>query len=451
MHERRKGAATRLTRRSFIKGGALAVVAASRLNTFGLSYLKAVSAIIYVCPPCGLNCDKLEFDKPGTCPNCGMTLIEKPETKPGAHLGVEKLMEAYKAPGLSVAIIDNFKIVDTRVYGVTEVGGATPVTPHTLFQAGSVSKVVAAVGALSLVELGKLSLDEDVNRKLKSWKVPGNEFTKEQKVTLRRILSHSAGLTVHFFPGYAVGEPLPTLPQILDGVRPANTAPVRVDFVPGTRWRYSGGAVVIEQQLMIDVTGKPFPQIMRETVFDKLNMTDSTYEQPLPPSRMASAARGTYENGKSVPGGWHVYPEMAAGGLWTTPNDLAKLAIEIALSKQGKSNRVLSEPMTGEMLKVQMPRVEEIALGNEQHRDRMGLGFFLGDETRPDLFGHIGEDQGFQAMLTMFADTGQGAAVMSNSDYGIMLGDFVFDQIAKEYNWKSYVPSDRPHAKVAAL
>src|SRR5262249_242657 len=140
-------------------------------------------------------------------------------------------------------------------------------------------------------------------------------------------------------------------------------------------------------------------------------------------------------------------PEMAAGGLWTTPSDLARLAIEIARSKQGKSNRVLSETMAREMLKVQMPRVEELVLGNEQHRDRMGLGFFLGDEARPDLFGHIGNDEGFQAMLMMYGETGQGAAVMANSPYGIMLGDFLLDRIAQEYHWRNYFPSDRPHAR----
>jgi CubicO group peptidase (beta-lactamase class C family) len=205
--------------------------------------------------------------------------------------------------------------------------------------------------------------------------------------------------------------------------------------------------VLIEQQLMIDLSGEPFPQLMREIVFDKIGMNDSTFEQPLPSSRLGLAASGTVANGKAVPGKSHVYPEMAAGGLWTTPSDLAKFAIEIALSKQGKSNRVLTQTMTREMLRPQMPRVEEIALGNEQHRDRMGLGFFLGDETRPDLFGHIGDDEGFQAMLIMFGDSGQGTAIMANSEYGIMLGDFVCEEIAKEYGWKGYVPSDRPHAQ----
>ena len=446
------GKNTSLTRRSFVILAA-SLAPAYKLDPFyNLLMPPEQTKKTYVCPPCGLNCDKLEFDKPGTCPVCRMTLVEKAATESGEngstqHLTVEKLMGIYNIPGLSVAIVDNFKIAATRVYGVTEAGATTPVTPRTLFQAGSISKPVAAAGALYLVEQGNLSLDEDVNRKLKSWKLPENEFTKEQKVTLRRIMSHSAGLTVHGFPGYAVGQALPTLTQVLNGDKPSNTVPVRVDSFPGTRWRYSGGGVLIEQQLMIDLSGEPFPQLMREIVFDKIGMNDSTFEQPLPSSRLGLAASGTLANGKTVPGKSHVYPEMAAGGLWTTPSDLAKFAIEIALSKQGKSNRVLTQTMTREMLRPQMPRVEEIALGNEQHRDRMGLGFFLGDATRPDLFGHIGDDEGFQAMLIMFGDSGQGTAIMANSEYGIMLGDFVCEEIAKEYGWKGYVPSDRQHAQ----
>jgi len=185
---------------------------------------------------------------------------------------------------------------------------------------------------------------------LKTWKVPENEFTKEQKVTLRRLLSHTAGLTVHGFPGYDVDAPLPTVGQILNGEKPANTDPIRVDFVPGTKFRYSGGGVTIEQLLMMDVTGKEFPALMHETVLDKIGMTASSYEQPLPPARAALTADGTYQDGKPVHGRWHIYPEMAAAGLWTTPTDLAKFAIEIAKSWNGKSNRVLSQKTVEEML-----------------------------------------------------------------------------------------------------
>ena len=231
------------------------------------------------------------------------------------RLDLQKLMQLYKVPGLSIAVIDNFQIVWTKAYGVIEGGSATPVTSRTLFQAGSISKPVAATGALYLVEQGKLSLDENVNQKLKTWKVPENEFTKNEKVTLRRLMSHSAGLTVHGFPGYDVNDPMPTLVQIFNGETPANTGSIRVDLVPGTQVRYSGGGVTIEQQLMMDVTGKPFPALMREIVLDKIGMTDSSYEQPLRPAQAAMTASGTYPDGKVVHGRWHIYPEMAAAGL----------------------------------------------------------------------------------------------------------------------------------------
>jgi CubicO group peptidase (beta-lactamase class C family) len=337
------------------------------------------------------------------------------------RLSLPELMKIYKVPGLSVAVIDDFKIAWAKAYGVTEAGSDTPVTVHTLFQAGSISKPVAATGALYLVEHGKLSLDENVNDKLKTWQVPENEFTKDQKVTLRRLLSHSAGLTVHGFPGYEVGAPIPTLVQILNGEKPANTAPVRVDFIPGTKARYSGGGITIEQQLIIDVTGEPFPQFMRETVFDKIGMNDSTYEQPLPPARAAMAATASHADGMVVPGKWHIYPEMAAAGLWTTPTDLGKFAIETALSKQGKANHILSEAMTRERLN---PQIENI-----------GLGFFLGDGGNPAEFGHDGDDEGFQARLIMFADSGKGVALMVNSDAGLTMASFLEESIAKEYGW----------------
>lgn len=343
------------------------------------------------------------------------------DAEPPTRLSIEQLMQLYKVPGLSVAVVDNFKIAWAKGYGVTEAGSHNPVTIHTLFQAGSISKPVAATGTLSLVQQGKLSLDQNVNDRLKSWQVPDNEFTKDQKVTLRRLLSHSAGLTVHGFPGYPVGSPVPTLVQIFNGEPPANTAPIRVELVPGTKFQYSGGGVTIEQQLLIDVTGRPFPEFMREVVLDKIGMSDSTYEQPLPAARAAMAATGTHADGMAVAGKWHVYPEMAAAGLWTTATDLARFGIEIALSKQGKANHVLSESMTREMLKPQI--------------DQAGLGFFLGQYKNPEEFGHNGDDEGFEAVLIMFADSGKGVAVMANSQNGIALANYLIRSIAKEYAW----------------
>jgi CubicO group peptidase (beta-lactamase class C family) len=338
--------------------------------------------------------------------------------EPPLRLNLDELMRAYNVPGLSVAVIDNFQIVGTKSYGALASGSSTPVATTTLFQAGSISKPVAAAGALYLVEHGKLSLDENVNQKLKTWKVPENEFTATEKVTLRRLMSHTAGLTVHGFPGYDVNALLPTLVQIFNGEKPANTPPIRVDIVPGTKERYSGGGVTIEQQLMIDVTGTPFPAFMRQFVLDKIGMIHSTYEQPLPPAR--AAATGTYADGKPVHGKWHIYPEMAAAGLWTTPTDLCKFAIEIALSKKGKSNRVLSEKMAREMLTPVL--------------DQAGLGFFI-EKDNPGYFGHNGADEGFQALLTIDAETGKGAAIMANSDNGINVATFLLRNIAKAYGW----------------
>ncbi len=209
-------------------------------------------------------------------------------------------MQVLHVPGVSIAVLDGGKL-EACGYGVTATGGK-PVDSATLFQAQlSISKHVAALVALHLVDDGKLSLDEDVNRKLRSWKVPENEVTKTEKVTLRRLLNHSAGLTVHGFAGYERGVPVPTLPQLLDGVKPANSAPVRVDLVPGTQWRYSGGGYEVVQQLILDVTGKPFEELARAFVFTPLGMTRSTFEQPLPSSMESNAAAGHRNDGALRP------------------------------------------------------------------------------------------------------------------------------------------------------
>ena len=201
-------------------------------------------------------------------------------------------MKERNITGLSLAIIDGGKIVKEQGYGFTDKGRKAPVTSSTLFQAGSVSKPVAALGALHLVDKGALSLDEDVNTKLRTWTVPQNKFTDAHKVTLRLILSHTAGMTVHGFPGYVVGKPMPTLTQMLNGEKPANTAAIRVNQIPGSQWRYSGGGYQVMQQLLVDVTKKPFPQFMDEAVLRPFGMASSTYSQPLPEGMAARAAKG---------------------------------------------------------------------------------------------------------------------------------------------------------------
>lgn len=349
-------------------------------------------------------------------------------------MAIADRMAHYKVPGVSIAVINDGKIEWAKGYGVTEAGGSTPVKPETMFQAASISKPVAAMGMLALVEKGLLSLDEDVNAKLKSWKVPENDFTKEQKVTLRRLASHSAGLTVHGFRGYAADEAVPTAVQLLDGQKPANSAPVRVDVLPGSLWRYSGGGITVMQVLMGDVTGKPFPALMRELVLDKIGMKNSTYEQPLTTEYAMRAASGHRSNGQMIKGKWHTYPEMAAAGLWTTPTDLAKFAIEIQQSKAGKSNKVLSQTMIAQML-------------TKQSGD-YGLGIGVGGEGSKASFSHGGSNEGFKCNLFAYSETGQGAVVMTNGDLGGQLASEIFRSIAREYGWPDFKPAERTVVKV---
>ncbi len=349
--------------------------------------------------------------------------------QPLAPMSIADRMAHYKVPGVSIAFFDHGQIIWTRAYGFADVAAKKPVTPDTLFQAASISKTASALAALRLVQEGKLNLDEDVNVKLRTWKVPENEFTEKEKVTLRRILSHSAGLSVHGFPGYAAGAPLPTLVQILDGQKPANTEPIRVDVVPGTLWRYSGGGFVVLQTLLGDVTGKPFPQIMNELVLKPAGMTHSTYDQPLPKNLWPEAATAYRANGDPIQGGWHRYPEMAPAGLWTTPSDLARMAIEIENEYTGKSSKILSQSMARQMLTHQF--------GN------WGLGFGLASPGAKPTFGHGGANEGYRCNFEAHTDTGQGLVVMTNSDSGGELTNEIFRAVAKEYAWPDYHPVER--------
>jgi CubicO group peptidase (beta-lactamase class C family) len=337
---------------------------------------------------------------------------------------IEQRMQVHGVPAVSVAVIQDGRIEWAKAYGFADLESRRPATTSTLFQAASISKPVAAIGALRLVQEGKLALDEDVNAKLRTWKLPANELTGRRPVTLRLIMTHSAGTTVHGFPGYAPGTEVPTVAQLLDGQKPANTAAVRVDIEPGSRWRYSGGGTTVMQLLMTDVTGEPFPSLMRRLVLGPAGMTASTYEQPLAASRAAQAATGYRSATTAVTGRYHTYPEMAAAGLWTTPTDLARLVIEIQRSLAGASNKILSRETTAAML----------TRGVGSH----GLGPGLdgaGDSLR---FGHGGANEGFRATFTGFATRGQGAVVMTNSDGGSAVAAEIIQSIAREYAWPGF-------------
>lgn len=330
-------------------------------------------------------------------------------------------MARLHVPGLSVAVIRGGEIEWVKGYGVARPDGAA-VTPQTLFQAGSVSKPVAAMAALKLVESGRLELDRDVNTMLKSWKLQKDDLNSP--VTLRQLLSHTAGVTVHGFPGYAAGARVPTVVQVLNGSPPANTRLVRVDQRPGSAWRYSGGGYTVAQLLMTERSGLAFPDLLRDSVLQAVGMADSTYQQPLPAALQPRAAAPYDSDGKPIAGGAYTYPEMAAAGLWTTPTDLAKLAIEVQRSAAGQSNRVLSQSMTNLML-------------NPVKNDD-GLGWFVDGEGQARSFSHNGGNTGFQTVMAAYTERGDGAVVMTNGDAGSGLATALLAAIANEYGWPGY-------------
>lgn len=350
---------------------------------------------------------------------------------PSGH-SLEDRMRHYNVPGVSIAIIYDSRIEPLQTYGIADADLQVPVDTSTLFQAGSISKTVAAMAALRLAERGTIDLDSDVNRWLRSWKVPRSRFTATHKVTVRRILRHSAGLSVPGFMGYHVDDPAPTLRQILDGLRPANSAPVRNDTVPGHRWHPSGGGYVVLQQLLEDVSRQSFVALARELVLDPVGMRTSTFENPLPVWRVPDAAAGHDPLGRPISGKRRVYPEMAAAGLWSRPADLARFAIAIQRAAAGDSTGPVSPSLAARLL------TPDTLLSLGGHR--WGLGLTLEGAGDTERFGHAGADEGFISQMVAFRRGGLGAVVMTNGDRGGALAQEIIRAIATEYEWPALQP-----------
>jgi CubicO group peptidase (beta-lactamase class C family) len=313
---------------------------------------------------------------------------------PAAH--VATLMRR-PAKVCGVAVIEDFELAWSQV------GGAPP---DTLFQAGSISKPVTALAALELVACGELDLDDDVNGWLTGWQVPGPD-----RVSLRQLLGHTSGLGVSFYPGYPQGADAPTLRQSLDGEPPAATKPVRVTAAARGKFGYSGGGYAVVQQLITDVTGRPFAAAAQDLVLGPLGMTSSTFAQPLPADLRRQAARPD----------WHVYPESAAAGLWTTAGDLGRFACAVAAAAAGRSSPVRHEtaaelvsagtrvPVKGEWMMLPL-------VGLPRPRS-CGLGMFGFGDGR---FGHIGGASSFFSVLIASAKDGGGAVVMTASNPSLL-------------------------------
>jgi CubicO group peptidase (beta-lactamase class C family) len=340
-------------------------------------------------------------------------------------------MAYYHIHGVSIAVIHNYKIEWAKGYGWADDSLKIPVTTQTLFQAGSISKSLNSVGVLKLAQDKKIDLYTDINTYLSGWKFPYDSLSKGKKITIANLLSHTGGLTVHGFGGYEKGDTIPTIEQVLDGKKPANSPAVRSMYEPGLKYEYSGGGITISQLIVMDITHEPYDKWMYDNVLKPLGMTASTYQQPPTDKDPKLISAAYYPNGKEVKGKYHIYPEQAAAGLWTNPTDLCKYIIETQLAYEGKSHKVLSQQMTSLRL---TPYVDKNA----------ALGVFI--DSYPDgtkYFEHGGVDEGFISQYYGSLEDGNGLVIMVNTANGGSLIPEIVNSIAKVYGFK-----DLNHSKI---
>ncbi len=334
---------------------------------------------------------------------------------------IESRMKELNVPGVSIAVFDNNKILWAKGYGKKNKEAGTEVNENTIFQAASISKPFASVATFKLIEEGKISLNENVNLKLKRWHVPNNDFTKTEKVTPGRIMSHTSGLSTSGFQGYKKNDSIPSLIDILQGSKITNSEPVRVVQKPGESELYSGGGMEVLQMLLEDVSQKEFSPLLDNLILKPVKMNNSSFVYPLPKKLDNLTANGYDENGKVIDDGYHIYPEKAAAGLWSNPTDLALFMIALGKSYRGEDNGLLKQ----ESAKTMMTRVPNAG----------GIGIGIDGEGNAFRFRHTGGNAGFVCYAVSFADIGRGAVIMTNSDNGFPLIHEITRAISKEYNW----------------
>ncbi|WP_265569625.1 serine hydrolase domain-containing protein [Sphingomicrobium nitratireducens] len=337
---------------------------------------------------------------------------------------IEALMAHNHVPGVQVTLIDDWKIVATRAYGLADAQSGRGNTPTTRFQAASISKPVATMAMLALVEAGTLDLDAPINSQLESWRLP--DLEDEAAVTLRRLLSHTAGTSVWGFAGYGATDALPTTVQILDGVPPANNEAVRVVLEPGAQNRYSGGGFTIAELAAEDRAGEQLDRIAERLVFAPLGMDASSFAMADTFGEDVAIAHAHDGEGKLLDGLYHRYPEQAAASLWTTSDDIARFAIALGRASKGDEGLPLEPEMARTMLTPVM--------------DGYGLGIGTGGEGADVHFTHSGSNAGFKSVFFLFPETGDGIVVLTNGDRGSSIFVSALLTAAKEMGWGGFEP-----------
>ena len=343
---------------------------------------------------------------------------------PHADQHLADRMRYYGVPGVSIALIERGSLAWAQGYGVCDEITAIPVTSGTRFPIASITKPIVGLAVLRLVQQGVLDLDSDVNRYLTSWKLPESVHMHETKVTLRHLLSHGAGTSTYGFWGYRPTSSIPTLVQVLDGVPPANSVPVRVVRPPGSQWSYSGGGYCIIQQLLSDVMGQPFPNVLADLVFAPLEMHASICTVLPAAEHETLCAHGHDATGAPIEGHWRAHPEMASAGVWSTPADIARLAMALQRAHAKEAHAVLVPELVKQMFSPQI--------------SNWGLGVAIDNAGATARFAHGGAVIGFRSYLVAYVERGQGAVITTNGDRGDELCVEILHSLARVYNWPEY-------------
>jgi len=347
----------------------------------------------------------------------------------GKPYNIRERMKHYNVKGLSIAVVKNYKLVWAKGYGWADEKEKRAVTTKTLFKPGSISKSLNAVGVLKLVQDHKLDLYKDINEYLRSWKFPYDSLSNGKKITLANLLSHTGGLSVYGgFPGYNSNGKIPSVPEILDGAAPANTPPVRSLFEPGQGFQYSGGGTIISQLIITDVTKQPYEKFMSDSVLKPIGMIHSYYSAAPPAGdKLKKIASGYTKDGVEADATFHVYPEQAPMGLWTTPTDLCNYLVETQLAYEGKSSKVLHQEMARLHL---TPYIDNSS----------ALGTFVQERNGAKYFFHDAGNEGYRGLYFGSMEGGNGFVAFVNSDDGDIIIELL-NSVASVYNWKGF---DKP-------
>ena len=320
------------------------------------------------------------------------------------NINIQERMKELHVVGSSMVELENGLIDRTATFGYLNGEEKDIVNTQTLFHACSISKFLTGMLVLKLAEQQYFHLDDHVNNRLVSWKIPSNKYTKE--VTLRNLLNHQSGIIdpPGSFSELSSMDSAPTMRELLEGNSPYCNTPITVHYEPESRFEYSDAAYCVIQQLIEDVMKKPFSEVVEEQIFKPLQMTNSRYKVDQIDQNIAS---GHHKNGKVVIGKYPIYPYPAAAGLWTTPSDLAILMIELTNSLKGRSTIGVSAKAAGEII------TPSDTIG------WAGLGVFLESCEDGVEISSLGWGVGFQCMMVAFPNQESGLVIMTNTDLGV--------------------------------